>query len=182
MSSSEYNLFIKPSTISESVAGKDDKTTEYIILQNNTFISKHIEMLNQLKELKSQNDELEEFNDKLGRSKGCIQGIAKNQYLLNIENTKSIKFYKTQLDICFTSYLYSNIFILPWMVITLFNLNFKIKFAFVIVTFTIQCKTFYKQYIWYKKLHKNEDICEIEKEIKVLDKSSDTLHELVDNF
>ena len=68
------------------------------------------------------------------------------------------------------------------MIITLFNLNFKIKFAFVIVTFTIQCKTFYKQYIWYKNLHKNEDICEIEKEIKVLDKSSDTLHELVDNF
>ena len=64
----------------------------------------------------------------------------------------------------------------------LFNVIFKIKFALIIITCTVQGKIFYKQYMWYKNLHKNEDISEIEKEIKVLDKSSDTLHELVDNF
>ena len=181
-SSPEYNLFIKPTTISESIAGKDDKTTEYIILQNNTFISQHIDMLSELKEMKAQNDELEEFNEKLERGKGCIQGIAKNQYLLNIEKSKSIKFYKAQLKMCFMNYLYSNIFILPWLIMALFNIIFKIKFALIIITCTVQGKTFYKQYIWYKNLHKNEDIHEIEKEIKVLDTSSDTLHELVDNF
>ena len=181
-SSPEYNLFIKPTTISESIAAKDDKTTEYIILQNNTFISKHIEMLNELKELKSQNDELEEFNENLGRGKGCIQGIAKNQYLLNIEKTKCTKFYKAQMNTCFTHYLYFNIFIFPWLIMTLFNLNFKIKIALVVITCTIQSKMFYKQYIWYTNLHKNEDLCKIEKEMKILDTSSDTLHNLIDNL
>lgn len=181
-SSPEYNLFIKPTAISETISGKDDKTTEYIILQNNVFISQHIAMLNELKEMKAQNDELEEFNEKLERGKGCIQGIAKNQYLLNIEKSKCIKFYKTQLNTCFTHYLYSNIFILPWLFIALFNFNFKIKIAFIVVTLTFQSKMFYKQYMWYTHIHKNNDIMEIEKEIKVLDKSTDTLHELVDNF
>ena len=104
------------------------------------------------------------------------------EVVLNIEKSKSIKFYKAQLKMCFMHYLYSNIFILPWLITALFNVNFKIKFAFIIITCTVQGKILYKQYMWYTNIHKNEDIIEIEKEIKVLDKSSDTLHELIDNF
>ena len=61
-------------------------------------------------------------------------------------------------------------------------INNNIKIAILIITTTIQCKSIYKEYMYYKHLSKNEQIIEIEKSIENLDKSSDTLHELIDNY
>lgn len=180
-SPTEYNLFIKPSKIQESINCKDDKSTEYIILQNNTLFTQHLADVKEITDLKAQVEELEEYNGNLERGKTCIQGIAKNQYLLNQEKTKCIDHYKAKLNASITSNMYANCFTIP-LLLTCFVNIFAIKAAICVIVATMQAHFVYKNYLFYKNIEKNESFVETLEQIKNLDKSSETLHDLIDNY
>jgi hypothetical protein len=180
--SSEYNLFIKPSKIEDVLKNKDDKSTEYIILQNNTLVSKHIEYITELSKLKTQNDDLEEYNSTLERGKTCIQGIAKNQYILNQEKTKCIAYYKSKLTSCHIRVLKTNCFTIPLFLICFLDILFVLKASLSLVVLTIQLLHCYKQYLFHATIENDKELIYSREKIKQLDNSSETLHDLIDNY
>jgi hypothetical protein len=179
----EYNLFIKPSKVEEVLTNKDDKSTEYIILQNNTLHSKHEELKEDIARITTERDELDSLNDNLSRSKSYLQGIAKNQYLLSQERSKQVVYYKDNIEECYNNQMYIHLLSVPYILMILFRiLNYKVMVAVMIITMTGQSHLFHKNYKWKKDLPYHPDIIKIDAEIKVLDKSNDHLHELIDNF
>lgn len=180
-SETQYNLFIKPTKIHESVNGKDDKSTEYIILQNNTLVSQHLEDVKEITSLKNQVDELEEYNNNLERGKQCIQGIAKNQYLLNQEKSKMIEYYTSKLCESMYNTGFSHMYTLPLLLVCFLNV-FAVKIAVCIIVFTIQAKSGYIHYKFYKNIGKEQHFIDSTENMKNLDKSSETLHDLIDNY
>jgi hypothetical protein len=179
--SSEYNLFIKPSKITETLANKDDKSTEYIIMQNNMLFTQHVAMKEEIQNIKTQFDELEEYNSSLERGKTCIQGIAKNQYLLNIENAKMIIYYKAHITTQFRDIMFSNCNILPFIIACFVN-TLAVKISLCIVIVTIQAKTAFVYYKRFNLLEKTTEFKDLNDKIKKLDKSNETLHDLIDNY
>lgn len=82
----EYKLVLKKENIDEVLQNnKEDKTTAYLILQNNYLHSVVESMKDQINELKNQNEELEEDNDRLQTSKTYISGLAKNRFEIAVE-------------------------------------------------------------------------------------------------
>ena len=182
MTSPEYNFFIKPTEIEETVKNKDDKSTEYIIFQNNVLHSKNNELTQQLNVSIHEKDELEDYSDKLEKSKSFLQGISKNQYLLSREKDKEIVYYKSNIEQSFQMTLMSGIFTVPYVLLLLSNIvDTKIKYAIMIINTTTQLKMMYNNCKWKQFVYKTEELKEIEKEIKELDNSSEYLHDLIDN-
>ena len=183
MSNKEYNLFIKPTKIDDIIANKDDKSTAYIILQNNTLHTKYQEITQKNTELTSENDELESLNDSLERSKSCLQGVAKNQYLLSQEKTKQVEYYKYQVHNCYDQNKLINILTIPYVLLILFHItNFKVLLTIMIIISSSQINQYIENTKWMKQLTNNENIVKIEEEIKLLDKSNDHLHDLIDSY
>ena len=180
-SSTEYNLFIKPSKILDAVSTKEDKTTEYVILQNNELVSRHIENINTINALKVENEELEEYNSTLERGKTCIQGIAKNQYLLNQEKTKCIAHYQLKLSTCHRHVIHANLFTLPLLICCFVNV-FAIKLTVCIILLTMQGKQAIQHFRFYKRVNTESHFLKTQEKIQELDKSTETLHDLIDNY
>ena len=183
MSNKEYNIFIKPTEVEDIIANKDDKSTAYIILQNNTLHSKHQHMTEEIQTLTNERDDLESLNDSLERSKGCLQGVAKNQYLLSQEKSKQVEYYRRQVHTCYNQFEMLNALTLPYVLLILFNItNFKVLLTVMLAISTAQVNQYIENTKWMKDLSKNKEIVKIEDEIRSLDKSNDHLHELIDNF
>ena len=181
-STPEYNFFIKPNEIEETVKNKDDKTTEYIIFQNNVLHSKNNELTTQMNEMNNEKNELEDYSDKLEKSKSYLQGISKNQYLLSREKDKEIVYYKSKLEQSYDMTLLSGVFTVPYVLLILSNMiGMKVKYAIMVINITTQANMMYTNYKWKQSLYKTEELKEIEKEIKELDHSSEYLHDLIDN-
>lgn len=184
MSSSEYQMFIKPSKVESVIADKDDKSTAYIILQNNVLHSKHLDLLEQIEKLTAERDELESLNDSLCKSKAHLQGIAKNQYLLAQERSKLVDHFRKSVDHCFNECMLTHLFTVVFAILCYLATftNFQFVLAGILVGFTGQVHVIVQSYKWKEELTKNADIVKVFEEIKTLDKSNDHLHQLIDNF
>lgn len=184
MNSKEYNLFIKPTEIEDVISNKDDKSTAYIILQNNILHSKHLELLIDIKNLNNEKDDLENLNDNLSRGKSCVQGIAKNQYLLSQEKDKEIYYYKKYINELYNDKLKTMHFMcIPYLLIILSNfITYKGQLTLVVLVLSGQLNLYISQNKWKKNIDTHKDIIKITDEIKKLDQSNEHLHELIDNF
>ena len=111
----EYSLFIKQSDIDNVIQNNnDDKSTAYIILQNNELHSKYSVISKELSEITNEKLDLEDYNDKLEASKSHIQGITKNQYLISQEKSKETAFYKDCYQYMYENYFYSYLYHIPY--------------------------------------------------------------------
>ena len=180
----EYSLFIKQSDIDNVIqSSNDDKSTAYIILQNNELQSKYSSISKELTALTSEKEEIEDYNDKLERGKAHIQGITKNQYLISQEKTKMIDFYKDRYHFMFYHYLQSYIIHIPYNFLLFFSVfSMKIKFAIFILTYSFYFNHCFDMYNYRKESLSGVVITDINEELQNLDKSNDYLHELIDNF
>jgi len=180
----EYSLFIKQSDIDNVIqSSNDDKSTTYIILQNNELHSKYNAISRELAELTTQKDELEEYNDKLERGKSHIQGITKNQYMISQEKSKEISFHKDCNQYMFNNYLLQYLIHIPYNFLLMFSVfSIKFKIAIFILTYSICLNQMYDVYKYRKESLTGNKISEIKDELKILDKSNDYLYELIDNF
>jgi hypothetical protein len=180
----EYQMFIKPSKVQDVIDNKDDKSTAYIILQNNVLHSKHLDLLEQIEKLTAERDELESINDGLSRSKAHLQGIAKNQYLLSLEKSKLVSHYRASTDYLHRELMLTHLGSIPYVILCYLVtvMSFKFIFAAIVVGFTGQIRLVYDATKWKESLTKGPDIAKVFDEIQSLDKSNDHLHELIDNF
>lgn len=180
----EYSLFLKQSDIDGVIQStNDDKSTAYIILQNNELHTKYSSISRELTELTTEKDELEDYNNKLEMGKAHIQGITKNQYLISQEKTKMIDFHQENYNFMFYQYLYSFLIHIPYNFLLIFSVfSMKIKFAIFVLTYSIYFNHGMDMYKHRKECLNGEKINEIQVELNSLDKSNDYLHELIDNF
>lgn len=181
---SEYSLFIKQADIDNVIqSSNDDKSTAYIILQNNELHSKYNAISIQLAELTAEKDELEDYNDKLERGKAHIQGVTKNQYMISQEKTKMIDFYKNSYQDMYSHYIYSCALHIPYNILLYFTVfSTKFKVAIFILTYSLYIHRIIDVYKERINVFNGEKITEIKDELQILDKSNDYLHELIDNF
>ena len=177
-SSPEFNLFIKQKEIEKIIKSKDDISTAYIILLNNELQSKHQKVSTTFHKLETMKEELEEYNDKLEKSKAHIQGIAKNQYLISQEKTKLITFYKTKFQDTNKQKLLNNLLTIPYLLILIRNIQFKTTIALVVIISTYQIQNIIKHFKQYKNI---KDVLEIEDNVKKLDQSNDYIFDIIDN-
>ena len=177
-------MFIKQSDIENVIQNtNDDKSTAYIILQNNQLHSKYNSISRKLSEITAQKDELEEYGDKLELSKAHIQGIAKNQYLISQEKSKEISFRKNCYQYMLTALLYSYAIHIPYNFLLLFSVfSIKVKVSLFILTYSFYINRIVDLYRFRKEALSGKEITSIEDELRCLDKSNDHLHELIDNF
>ena len=183
-SAPEYSLFIKQSDIDNVTQNNnDDKTTAYIILQNNELHSKFNAITRELSVLTGERDTLDEYNDKLEKGKSHIQGIAKNQYLISQEKSKEIGFYKDCYQFMYSHYLYSSLLHIPYNFLLIFSIfSLKVKIALFFATYSFYFNKSIDVYKYRKESCTGKKITDIKDELKSLDKSNDHLHELIDNF
>ena len=180
----EYSLFIKQSDIDNVIqSSNDDKSTAYIILQNNELHSKYNALSREITELASEKEELEDYNDKLERSKSHIQGITKNQYLISLEKSKETAFYKNCYQYLYINYLESCLLHIPYNFLIIFSIfSFKVKLSIFFITYSFFFNRSFDVYKFRKESLTGKKITEIKDELTNLDKSNDYLHELIDNF
>ena len=176
------NLFIKQSDIDNNVLNKDDSSTAYIIYQNNIIQGKYHKLINEYNELKNEKDNLEEDNDRLEKTKTCLQGHVKNEFIKatcykNIL-TNTTEILNEHMKVFLVCTLVSTFY----MIIPFMNLSRHYSFAFLLTIVTMHSSLLMKGYDRIIKLKKDEKIKKIEDEIMEIEKSSKLIEELIDNF
>jgi hypothetical protein len=176
------NLFIKQTDIENNVLNKDDSSTAYIIYQNNVIQGKYHKLISEYNELKNEKDMLEEDNDRLEKSKTCLQGHVKNEFIKAncykelLTNTNEI------LNEQMKMFLVCNVLSILYMIIPFLNLSYHYSLGFLITTVTIHSSIIMKGYNRIIQLKKDDEIKKTEDEIMEIEKSSKLIEELVDNF
>ena len=176
-------MFFSSSEIKEKVVPKDDVSTAYIIFQNNELHTKLENVKNDLIEVTTEKDELENEVDSLTKTRTCLQGYVKNEHIIG-SNWKKIamcyhsvlKKYNKNMNI---QYLVNIIFVL--LISSIINYELRISIAIIYSTSNIYVN--YKRGIELNKQWlQNVDILGYQTEIKNLDKSNSYIDELIDNM
>jgi len=179
LKSGSIGMFFCQSDIEKNIKDKDDKSTAYIIHQNNAIQTRYHDILNEFNELKAEKDILEEDNDKLQKAKTCLQGHVKNEFIrannyrIIIENKNNVisNIFKLLFVCNMTSMLYMIIQLVP---------IYKLLFLFTSVT--IHMTFIYNGVIHLRTIVNDGDIKKLTIENTEIEKSNKYLDELVDNF
>lgn len=177
------SMFFCQSDVEKDIQNKDDKSTAYIIHQNNILQTKYIILLKEFNELKAEKDSLEEDTDKLQKAKTCLQGHVKNEYIrannykLIVENTEHGM--NTLIKFVFSGNILSTpmYICVPFITDNIFHTLLILLAVVITHVFTI-----YKGIVNLKRIAYDPDIQKIVLENKEIEKSNTYLEELVDNF
>ena len=177
------SLFFCQSEVDKHIQNKDDKSTAYIIHQNNILQTKYVDLLNEFNELKAEKDSLEEDNDKLQKAKTCLQGHVKNEYI-RANNYKMIAGNTEKGMYTLIKFMFSgNIVATPMYMAVPFITDNKLYTLMILLTVvTIHATTLYKGLVELKRIAYAANITKIVMDNKEIEKSNTYLEELVDNF
>lgn len=182
-SSSPISMFFCQSDIEKNMQNKekDDKSTQYIIHQNNVLQTKYVNLLNEFNELKAEKDLLEDDNDKLQKSKTCLQGHVKNEYI-RANNYKIILKHKANcLSVFLILFFVYNVIALMYMTIPLLTNDPNKIIALIVTVMAIHVVFLYYGVVYFKRID-DKDVKKLFIENKEIEESNKYLEELVDNF
>tara|TARA_B110000037_G_scaffold57559_1_gene70194 strand:+ start:6917 stop:7477 length:561 start_codon:yes stop_codon:yes gene_type:complete len=176
------NLFIKQTDIDNNVLNKDDSSTAYIIYQNNIIQGKYHKLISEFNELRNEKDTLEEDNDRLEKTKTCLQGHVKNEFIKAtcykdlLTNTSEI------LNEQMKMFLVCNLMSIFYMIIPFMNFTINYSLAMILTIVSIHSSIIINTYNKINLLKTDEKIQKTEQDIDEIEKSSILIEELVDNF
>lgn len=182
-SSTPISMFFCQSDIEKNIQSKDkdDKSTQYIIHQNNVLQTKYVNLLKEFNELKAEKDLLEDDNDKLQKSKTCLQGHVKNEYI-RANNYKMILKHKAE---CLSAFLILffvyNVIASMYMIIPLLTADPNYIVASIITVMAVHVVFLYYGTVYFKRIN-DQDVKKLVIENKEIEDSNKYLEELVDNF
>lgn len=176
------NLFIKQSDIDDNVLNKDDSSTAYIIYQNNIIQGKYHKLISEYNELKNEKDTLEEDNDRLEKSKTCLQGHVKNEFIKATCYKELLTNTTEMLSEQMKMFLICNLVSILYMIVPFMNLSHHYSLVLILTIVTVHTSIIMKGYEKMVEMKKDEKIKKIEDEITEIEKSSKLIEELVDNF
>lgn len=176
------NLFIKQNDIDNNVLNKDDSSTAYIIYQNNVIQGKYHKLISEFNELKNEKEMLEDDNDRLQKTRTCLQGHVKNEFIKAtcykdlLDNTTVIVNEQMRM------FLICNLMSIFYMLIPFMNLTYYYSITLLFTIVSIHSSIIFKTYTKIHKLNTNERILQIKEDIVEIEKASTLIEELVDNF
>jgi hypothetical protein len=184
-SSVPVSFFLKKSDIDENVIDKKDvtdKSTAYIIYQNNTLMKQFHEVMQENNALKSEKEELEEYNDKLEKGRTCLQGYVKNEHdtvdkykKLNEIYLKSINKWKGFMAM---SHVFTLVYII--MLCATLKMRFIIPMLCLLGTQIYWCMNTYTPIVEFYT--KSSEIKELKETIAKNKKNIVYLDDLIDNI
>ena len=176
------NLFISQQEIDKKVLNKEDSSTAYIILQNNVLQEKYDKISKKLYDITNVKDTMEEDNDRLEKSKICLQGYVKNYFTLASNLRKIADVQKTITKICKKIAFESNLttFIIAFLSIN--NYSFYIKVCLINTIILVYSIRLYSDISNIKLLKTDVHYLKMLEENDEITSSSKLLDEIIDNF
>lgn len=180
-SAKPISMFFCQSDIEKNSLNKEDKSTQYIIHQNNVLQTKYVNLLQEFNELNAEKELLEEDNDKLQKSKTCLQGHVKNEYI-RANNYKMILKHKAK---CLSAFLILffvyNVIATIYMIIPFLTADPNYIMAFIITVMAVHFGFLYYGTVYFKRIN-DQDVEKLVIENKEIEDSNKYFEELVDNF
>lgn len=166
----------------ENEVPKDNSSVSYIIMQNDVLHQKYDCMKNELNELKVEKDELEIDNDRLQKSRTCLQGYTKNEFIRANEYKKLNKMYKNAFKLL-THYFYTcNIISIAYVIIPYLSIPYYVLPFTTTSILSVHIFILYKTESNVKKCLEKSLIFKSTKEINSIEKSSKLLEDIIDNM
>lgn len=175
-------LFFANGSKNENEIPKDNSSVSYIIMQNDVLHQKYDTIKSELHELKVQNDELETDNDRLQKSRTCLQGYTKNEFIRANEYKKLNKMYKNAIKLL-THYFYTcNIISIAYVMIPYLSIPFYVLPFTTTSIVSVHIFMIYKSEKNLKSTLEKSLIFKSTKEINAIEKSSRLLEDIIDNM
>ena len=151
-------------------------------MQNDVLHQKYDTIKSELHELKVQNDELETDNDRLQKSRTCLQGYTKNEFIRANEYKKLNKMYKNAIKLL-THYFYTcNIISIAYVMIPYLSIPFYVLPFTTTSIVSVHIFMIYKSEKNLKSTLEKSLIFKSTKEINAIEKSSRLLEDIIDNM
>jgi len=177
------NMYFSSNEIKKNVLPKEDRTTAYIIFQNNELHTKLEALKKEMQEIVEERDDIERDVSSLTRTRTCLQGYVKNEYelaanwklLATSYKEHLIKFEKGWALSCVVNMLFMCIICMINHHVfrnTLMSIYIPIKLA-------LNGIQIHKLHVSWYKSEKNKQLIDI---IEKIDKSNMYIQELVDNI
>lgn len=177
------NLFFAGAGSNNSKDGKSDKSSEaYIILQNDILHEKYDSILKELNELRTEHDDLETDNDRLQKSKTCLQGYVKNEFFRASEYRKQNKMYKNALKLSTKYSNISNAMAFIYGCVPLILGSVYVSAGFLSMTFVFHIYVIRKYEYEMKSILDKKTLLKSQREINDIEKSSKMIEDIVDNI
>lgn len=161
---------------------KDSSSVSYIIMQNDILHQKYDAMKTELNELKVEKDELEIDNDRLQKSRTCLQGYAKNEFIRATEYKKLNQMYKNAIKLL-THYFYTcNMISIAYIMIPYLSIPFYIVPFTTTGILSVHIFIIYKSQKNLQSALEKSLIFKSTKEISTIEKSSKLLEDIIDNM
>ena len=180
--SQPVHLFFKQDDLDKNVMNKDDASTAYIIFQNNTIQAKYTTLLRDHENVKNERDVLEEDNDRLQKSKICLQGYVKNEYIRAGCYKGLLRVHKEANKCRHKMILVGNLAAITYGMLSLLTFTMYVKITIFVGVSSAHAVIFYKQFMKARSLLEKGTLKEYTKEISEIERSSKLLEDLVDNF
>lgn len=159
-----------------------DASVQYIIMQNDVLHHKYDTITSELNELKVQNDELEIDNERLQKSRLCLQGYTKNEYIRATEYKKLNKIYKNG-NKSLTIYFYAcNMMSVAYIIIPFQPIPFHVLPFISATILAIHLFILYKCHKNLKKIFDKSSLNKSQREIQTIEKSTKLIEDIVDNM
>lgn len=183
-SQTPVQLFFANGNNSTNENNKDtsNASVSYIIMQNDVLHQKYDSVKTELNELKMEKDELETDNDRLQKSRTCLQGYTKNEFIRATEYKKLNKMYKSAVRLRTFNFYTCNIISMAYIIIP------YLAIPSYVLPFTTTAILSIHVYILYrcdhniKKTLERSAILNSQKEINIIEKSSKMIEDIIDNM
>lgn len=180
---SPVNMFFSMNDIKNKVIPQDDKSTSYIIFQNNELHTKLETLKKEMTEVNEEKMEMETEIDSLTRSRTCLQGYVKNEFELASNWKFMASSYKDHLEKFEKAWVISGLINLLFMVlfsmIGSFSLRITAVSLYIPTTFTLTAIHIYELHKGWSTDEKNKETLE---SIEKINKSNAYIQDLVDNI
>ena len=177
------NMFFSTNDIKNKVIPKEDKSTSYIIFQNNELHTKLQNLQKEMNEVNEEKTEMENEISSLTRARTCLQGYVKNEFELATNWKFMASSYKDHLIKFEKAWVISCLFNLLFMVllsmIGSFSLRITVVSLYIPTTFTLTAMRIHNLHKGWSTNEKNKETLE---KIEKIDKSNVYIQELVDNI
>ena len=178
-----YFSGLKDSGLVNETEGK--AALKFIILQNDQFHARNANLISELSQAKTENDELSDLNSKLNSQKAILMGYLKNVYSLLKPYRELTKLYQRQQSLTRRSrqmeYVFRALALSPLVVSLLFTSIWAMIISTLMIAGGIVC--YYSQYSKQDKIAAIEVlILDLLREVDDVEKANVLLDQLVDGL
>ncbi len=183
-SDAPVNVFIQQSDLDKNVMkGKQqDAASSYIIYQNNHLLKQYHDIVQSNTELEREKEELETYNDRLERTKICLQGYVRNEHDTNQKYAELSRTYVASLEQYNKVFLMSHAWLLIYIAYCVYASHSILVLMCLLLMFSAHIYMNYTNYIAIQSKCNSPRMKELIEAIDKTKKSNVYIDDLIDNI